>query len=501
MKKTITIVGGGIGGLATAILLAKQGHSVSVYEKNECLGGRASIFSEKGYTFDMGPSRYLMPDLFEEFFASIGENITDRLTLEKLSPSYKVFYPKQFGSALSSESLSSMNVYADIDRMAGQFESLEVGSGQRFKKFLKNSGRQYTIGMEFAKRNYDSLFDFFRLDIARKGLQLNIFTTIDKYVARFFTTRILQKIMQYTTVFLGTPPSQTPALYNIMSYVDFSMGVWYPKGGLHSIVQVFREIGLKYGVKYYLDSEVTQVVILDNTVSELVLSDGRVVASDLFVINADQAWFETTLLPASFQTYSQSFRDKKIFAPSGFIIYAGIDKKLPNFEHHNLYFNDDWNKSFGDIFDRKLLPEDPSIYVSMISKTDLGSAPAGKENLFVLVPIPNGIIISDEQKSTYRDKIWTIIGNMAGEKIVSHIEYERMFDVSDFKERYNAWNGTALGLAHTMLQTASFRPNNYSKKLHNLFYVGHNTNPGIGVPMVIISARLVVERMQKRGVL
>ncbi len=501
MKKTITIVWWGIWGLATAILLAKQWHNVALYEKNECLWGRASIFSEKWYTFDMWPSRYLMPDLFEEFFASIGENIGDRLDLQKLSPSYKVFYPKALWSALSDQKLSSMNVYADIERMASQFESLEVWSGQKFKKFLKSSWKQYKIGMEFAKRNYDSIFDFFRLDIARKGLQLNVFTTIDKYVARFFNIRILQKIMQYTTVFLWTPPNKTPALYNIMSYVDFAMGVWYPKWWLHVIAQVFKDIGLKYGVEYHLNSDLREVAISDSSISSLIFADWTIVSSDLYVINADQARFETTILPKQFQTYQQAFWDKKIFAPSGFILYAGIDKKLPHLEHHNLYFNDDRNKSFGDIFDRKLLPEDPSIYVSMISKTDPWAAPVWKENLFVLVPIPNGIHISDQQKSIYRDKIWAIVENMAGEKIVPHIEYEKIFDVADFKERYNAWNGTALWLAHTMMQTASFRPNNYSKKLHNVFYVGHNTNPGIGVPMVIVSAMLVVERMQKKWVL
>lgn len=442
-----------------------------------------------------------MPDLFEEFFSSIEENIADWLDLEKLSPSYKVFYPKSLGSVFSSAPLSSMNVYADINRMAGQFESLEVWSGQKFKDFLIKSGKQYTIGMEFAKKNYDSIFDFFRWDIVRKGLQLNIFTTIDKYVARFFKTRILQKIMQYTTVFLGTPPSQTPALYNIMSYVDFAMGVWYPKWGLHVLAQVFQDIGLKYGVEYHLNSDLSEVTLADGAINSLIFADGRIVSSDLYVINADQARFETTILPGAFQTYPQSFWDKKTFAPSWFILYAGIDKKLPQLEHHNLYFNDDWHRSFGDIFDRKLLPEDPSIYVSMISKTDPWAAPVWKENLFVLVPIPNGITISDEKKSLYRDKIWTIIEKMAGEEIFPHIEYERIFDVADFKERYNARNGTALWLAHTMLQTASFRPNNYSKKLNNLFYVGHNTNPGIGVPMVIVSAMLVVERMQKKWVI
>ncbi len=268
MKKTVSIVWWGIWWLASAILLAKDGYDVSVYEKNECLWWRASIFQEQWYTFDMWPSRYLMPDLFEEFFQSIWEDINQYLDLKKLSPSYKVFYP-------DSGDFKSMDVYADIDRMAREFEKIEEWSGEKFKTFLKKSWIQYKIWMDFAKRNYDSVLDFFRWDIAWKGLKLNIFTTIDKYVARFFKTRIIQKIMQYTTVFLWTAPNQTPALYNIMSHVDFAMGVWYPSGWLHMIAKALEKIWLKYGVKYYLNSELKSVNINWNKISSIVFVDGK----------------------------------------------------------------------------------------------------------------------------------------------------------------------------------------------------------------------------------
>lgn len=490
-KKSISIIWWGIGWLATAVLMAKDGHDVSVYEKNECLWGRASIFSEKGYTFDMGPSWYLMPDLFEKFFNEIGENIHDHLDLAQLSPSYKVFYPED-------NNLKNINVYADIDRMADQFEQMEEWSGQKFRDFLKTSGEQYGIGMEFALRNYDSLMDFLRRDVAIKGMKLNIITTIDKYVARFFKTPIIQKIMQYTTVFLGTAPSQTPAFYNIMSHVDFAMGVRYPQGWLHAIATALVKIGKKYGVKYYTDSEVVAVNNEQWIVKNMILKDWKTITSDLFIVNADQARFETEMLPLELQTYTKKFWNKKTFAPSGFIIYAGIDKKLEQLEHHNLYFNDNRDESFGAIYDRHVLADDPSIYICAPGKTDPDVAPVGKENLFILVPITNGIDISDEEKSSYRDKIRKIVEEMTGENLIDHIEYERIFEIQDFKDRYNAWKGTALWLGHTMMQTASFRPNNYSKKLSNLFYVGHNTNPGIGVPMVIVSAMLVKERIEEK---
>jgi phytoene desaturase len=501
-KKSISIIWWGIGWLATAVLMAKDGHDVSVYEKNECLGWRASIFSEKWYTFDMGPSWYLMPDLFEKFFKEIGENIHDHLDLAQLSPSYKVFYPED-------NKIKDMNVYADIDRMADQFEQMEVWSGQKFRDFLKTSGEQYHIGMDFALRNYDSIMDFFKRDVAIKGMKLNIITTIDKYVARFFKTPIIQKIMQYTTVFLGTAPNQTPAFYNIMSHVDFAMGVRYPQGGLHAVAQALVKIGTQYGVKYYTDSEVIKVEswkwkVESMTVSSPLLKGDwggfveKTITSDLFIVNADQARFETAMIPSEYQTYKKPYREKKTFAPSGFIIYAGIDKKLPQLEHHNLYFNDNRAESFWDIYDRHVLSPDPSLYICAPSRTDPNVAPAGKENLFILVPITNGIDISTEEKKSYRDKIRKIVEEMTGENLIDHIEYERIFEIQDFKDRYNARKGTALGLGHTMMQTASFRPNNYSKKLSNLFYVWHNTNPGIGVPMVIVSAMLVKERIEQK---
>lgn len=493
-KKSISIIWWGIWGLATAVLMAKDGHDVSVYEKNECLWWRASIFSEKGYTFDMWPSWYLMPDLFEKFFNEIGENIHDHLDLAQLSPSYKVFYPED-------KKLQSMNVYADIDRMADQFEQMEMWAGQKFRNFLKTSGEQYGIGMEFALRNYDSILDFFRRDIAIKWMKLNIITTIDKYVARFFKTPIIQKIMQYTTVFLGTSPKQTPAFYNIMSHVDFAMGVRYPQWWLHAIATALVKIGKKYGVQYHTDCEVVSVHHKDWEIKSMTLKDWKTITSDLFIVNADQARFETAMLPLELQTYTKKFWNKKTFAPSGFIIYAGIDKKIKNLEHHNLYFNYNRDESFGAIYDRHMLADDPSIYICAPGKTDPNIAPQWKENLFILVPITNGIDISDEEKSSYRDKIWKIVEEMTGENLVDHIEYERIFEIKDFTERYHARKGTALWLWHTMMQTASFRPNNYSKKLSNLFYVWHNTNPGIGVPMVIVSAMLVKERIyQKLGI-
>jgi phytoene dehydrogenase-like protein len=680
--KTVSIVWWGIGWLASAILLAKQWYKVSVYEKNECLGGRASILYKDGYTFDMGPSRYLMPDIFEEYFESIGENVHEYLDLKQLSPSYRVFYESSPPTPLLQRGeLKHLDVYADPKRMSDIFESMEKWAGKQFLTFLDRAKIQYEIGMEFCKKNYDSIFDFFRRDIMWKGIKLNIRTTIDHYVARFFKNQLIRKIMQYTTVFLGTAPKQTPALYNIMSHCDFNMWVRYPKWGIHQIARVLHQIGLKHGVEYYLNTEVVGCEIKNNQIQSLQIKQkqkeniiilhgftwlptvnfipwlkkkledlwhkveapflpnidapnileqieyvknnctinedtiivwhslGSVVAqkiaewqkikglllvwsyadldfidgewedrvyaktfdwkfdfekiqshcermdilhdqnddtiwiwqfekiasnywvgkvvigndqhfcgdeepeirkslesnlginrtqSDIYLINADMAWFETSVLPSDYQSCPKTYRDKKIFAPSGFIIYAGINKKLPNLDHHNLYFCEDRDKNFGQIFDTKELPDRPSIYVSKITHTDLSMAPEWCENLFILVPIPNGIEITDNQKEQYKNMVRTTVEQMTGEDIVWHVVVEELFSIADFKSRYNSRQWTALWLAHPIMQTAVFRPNNISKKLDNLFYVWHNTNPGIGVPMVIISAKLALERIMKQ---
>jgi len=688
-QKTVSIVWWGIGWLASAILLAKAWYKVSLYEKNECLGGRASILHKNGYTFDMWPSRYLMPDIFEEFFESIGEDIHDHLDLQRLSPSYRVFYEDKwinnqwinnkieitkhnwkiccnniwlfwynnteekfrngvlavikniqtgkflfqikkkahhvitlcgwwieewenledtiireiteetglvksniitklwdstylryrkwddnlFGTNdfyyievesdltdwVSQEEqeinwniwldedevlksitfyshligwfrflerrdwkkdynkadkifiehcenegfiywkggLNFLDIYSDPQRMSDTFESIETWSGKQFLTFLERAKTQYEIGMEFCKKNYDSVFDFFRRDIMRKGIKLNIRTTINKYVARFFKNQLIRKIMQYTTVFLGTAPKQTPALYNIMSHCDFGMGVRYPKWGIHEIAKALHAIGLKHGVEYHLNTEVVWCEIEDKQIKNLTKRNWKALSSDIYLINADMAWFETQIIPNQYQTYPKSYRDKKIFAPSGFIIYAGINKKLPKLDHHNLYFCEDRDKNFWQIFDTKELPDNPSIYVSKITHTDPTMAPEWCENLFILVPIPNGIKITDNQKEQYKNMVRWIVEQMADEDIVWHIDTEEIFTVDNFKSRYNSWNWTALGLAHPIMQTAVFRPNNISKKLDNLFYVWHNTNPWIGVPMVLISAQLALARILK----
>lgn len=487
MKKVV-IIGGGIGGLGTACLLAKQGYDVTLVEKNKTLGGRANVFCEQGYRFDMGPSWYLMPDVFEHFFSLLDEKIEDHLTLTKLSPSYRIFF----------EGLDKqIDVEADLDQAAELFETLEEGSGEKLKEYVAQSGYQYEIATrEFMYKNYDSLLDFFNKRTLVEGRKLSVFRSMDSYVKKYFKSDLVQKIMQYQLVFLGSSPYKTPALYNIMSHIDFSMGVYYPEGGIYSLVTALAGIAEKHGATLRTGAEVRSIQTANKKATGVLLADGTTIDADIVISNADIAHTEEVLVPSKLRSFTARYWKKRTLAPSAFILYLGLTGRVDTLLHHNLIFSKDWHKNFAEIFDTPGLPSDPSIYVCSPSQTDATVAPSGKENLFVLVPIGAGVTYTEEQLKQYREKILDLIEReMKIPELRSRIEFERQYSLSDFERDYYSLGGSALGLAHTLGQTATLRPNNVSKKIKNLFYVGAGTNPGIGMPICLISAELVYKRI------
>jgi phytoene desaturase len=493
--KKIVIIGAGIGGLGAACYLSKAGFNVTVIEKNSELGGRANIFSAQGFTFDMGPSWYLMPDIFEHFFDVMGEDLPSYLKLSRLSPSYRIFFREETDT--SGKPLV-IDMHSDLSKDIPTLAPYEEQFAEKIQDYLKQSEAQYTIAKkDFMYRNYNTIFDFFTWDIMKNGLKLNVFSNIDAHISKWFKSDIVKKILEYTMVFLGSSPYETPALYSIMSHIDFNMGVFYPEGGLHSIANALEAIGTKYGVMYLRNTSVTQINVLEGKTTGVTLSDGTVIKADSVVSNADMYFTETKLLVPEYQTYPESYWEKKTLAPSGFILYLGVDKKIPSLTHHNLVFSKDWRKGFGELFTKPVLPTDPSYYVCAPSVTDATVAPAGCENLFVLVPIASGLSYTDTEINAYAKKILDSMEQDLGiPGLKKHITYQRIFSVKDFESMYNAYKGNALsGMAHTLFQTAVFRPDNRSKKVSNLFYVGAGTNPGIGVPICLISAELVYKRI------
>ena len=488
MNKKVVVIGAGIGGLGAAGLLSKKGYDVTVVEKNENFGGRANVFEHEGFRFDMGPSWYLAPDLFEHYFRLLDEKVSDHLDLVDLNPSYRIFFK---------DDPENVDIHSDIDKDTATFDGIEEGSGDQLRAYLKQSEYQYEVATQhFMYKNYDTVFDFFNRRVMTEGQKLSVFSKMHNFVSKFFKTKKLQQIMEYTMVFLGTSPYEAPALYNLMSHMDFNQGVFYPKGGFYELIKALVTVAKKNGTEFRNNSPVDEIIVERGEARGVRLTNGEKIEADLVISNADMWFTETQLLENRWQSLRERYWNKRVMAPSAFIMYLGVKKKLPGLVHHNLFFSRDWRKNFDEIYKDPKLPDEPSLYVCAPSVTDPGVAPEGKENLFVLVPIASGLEIGESEKDEYAEKTLDLIEREMGvEDLRSNIEYKRIYTVSDFFTDYNSYRGSALGLAHNLWQTAIFRPKNYSKKVKNLYYVGAGTNPGIGTQICLISAELVYKRI------
>ena len=483
--KQVVVVGAGIGGMAAAAQLAKDGFHVTVVERNDQAGGRARIWQKDGYTFDLGPSWYLMPEVFERFFANFGKKTTDYYELVKLDPSYRVF----FGPG------EMHDVPPDRARTEALFDRLEPGGGAKLARYLDEAAYKYKVAVgEFLYRDYRTLFDFLNWRMMTEGLKLNVLGKLDAAVRRRFADRRARQILEYAMVFLGTSPNDAPAMYALMSHVDLTQGVFYPLGGLSAVAQGLRRLAEEQGVRFLLSTEVTKIATENGRAVRVEARgpDGAAVAlpCDAVLANADYAHVETELLDAADRTYPRRYWDTRVVAPSMFLLYLGVKKRLEKLVHHNLYFQENWNVHFDAIFKQPAWPEEPCFYVSCIAKTDPGMAPPGRENVFVLVPVAAGLDDSDAVREAYAEKTIRHVEKITGEEIAPHIETKRIFSHRDFAGDYRAWQGTALGISHVLLQTAVFRPAMRSKKVANLYFAGQYTHPGIGVPMVMIAAEV-----------
>lgn len=496
MEKVV-VIWWGIWGLSSAIHLAQAWYDVSLYEKNDHVWWRASLLEENGYRFDMGPSWYLMPDVFEKFYKDVWEDINEHLTLTKLAPSYRIFFTPQN---------QIVDVMADVEKDLATFEAIEPGVTPHFREYLRRASYQYTIALsKFVYRNYDSIFDFFDVDTAIKGMKLNVLQTMNRYVKKFFKTEEMQKIVSYPLLFLWTSPYDALAIYSIMSHVDFVQWVRYPQWWLYEIIRSLEKIARKNGVKIYTNSPITKITTREEKgrfgrtktyTTGVMLASWEHVAADIVVSNADMAYTELNLIETKQQTYNEKYWEKKTLAPSAYMLYLWVDGKLPMLTHHNLIFTQDRHKNFAEIFDKPVLPTDPSMYICKSSETDSTVAPEGKENIFVLVPCAPWLTLTETEEKAYSEKVLDMLADVCHiPDFKNRIEYSKLFHIKHFTERYNAYKGTALWLAHTLSQTAIFRPNNYSKKIKGLYYTGAFTNPWVGTQMCLISGELTAERI------
>jgi 1-hydroxy-2-isopentenylcarotenoid 3,4-desaturase len=486
-SKDIIIIGSGFGGLSAAALLAKQGHNITVIEKNDQPGGRASVWKKDGFAFDMGPSWYLMPDVFEKFFSEFNKKPEDYMQLTRLDPSYRVFFGID----------DFVDISADLNKTFELFESIEPGAKEKMKTYLEKSRYEYDIAMrDFIYKDYKHLVDFFKPRLIYEGTKLHMFEKLDEYAKRYFKSDKIRKILEYTIVFLGGSPYDSPALYSLMSHVDFDMGVWFPKGGINSLTKALFKLAKEEGSTFIFNAFVDKILVDDGKATG-VKANSTVYSADIVLVNADYAWAEMNLIDKKYRSYSHNYWEKRKMAPSAYLLYLGLDKKLNNLQHHNLYFYPSWDEHFQDIFTNPKWPEHFSYYISCISKTDPDTAIKDGENVFVLVPVASDLEDTEEIRDYYFNKIVDHMQELAKENIRDHIIVKRIFSHSDFSNQYNAYKGSALGLAHTLKQTAIFRPKHTSKKIKNLYYTGQYAHPGIGVPMVIISSQIVADIIAK----
>lgn len=487
MKKHALIIGAGYAGLSSALLLLQEGWQVTILEKNEAPGGRARLWEDKGYRFDMGPSWYLMPEVFERFFASVGSSVAENYHLTKLKTHYKVYFEGQ----------APVTITDDLEKTKALFESFEPGGSDRLQKYMDEAQYKYDTAVgEFLYREYRTVFDFLNRKVLTKGLTLGIFQTLDQFVRKFFNETRARQILEYAMVFLGTSPADAPALYSIMSHVDLKLGVFFPEGGMNGVAQAMARLVAQRGGTILCNREVLGLTVHQGRVTQAQTAVGPVKA-DVVLNCSDYAWSETTLLEPQWQTYKKPYWEKRTFAPSMFLVFLGVNRSLPGLEHHNLYFSADWDRHFDTIFRQPAWPENPCFYLSAITKTDSSMAPEGCENLFLLVPVAPGLSDTETFRQTYLETILDHVKAATGHDLRQGLETLRIFGPRDFENDYHAWGGTALGLAHTLFQTAVFRPAHRSKKVANLWYSGQYTHPGVGVPMTLISSTVVVKEMLK----
>ncbi|MBL0739704.1 phytoene desaturase family protein [Chryseolinea lacunae] len=486
--RRVGIIGSGFSGISAACFLAQAGFEVTIFEKNDGPGGRARKFEAAGFMFDMGPSWYWMPDVFEDFFGHFGKRVEDFYTLERLDPSYRIVYGPG----------DRLDIPAGIDNLCALFESIEPGSAVRLQQFLKEGKFKYDLGMhELVHKPGLSLLEFLHRDVMKGVLKLHVFDSISAYIKKFFKSQKLVQLLEFPVLFLGAAPEKTPALYSLMNYADMALGTWYPKGGMHKVIEGMVTLATSLGVKFSYNSNVEQVE-MNATKAKGLRVNGVFEPLDYVVAGADYHHVEQTLLPQSFRRYTEQYWNKRVMAPSSLIFYLGVGKKINNLLHHTLFFDEDFKRHAAEIYDTPQWPSAPQFYVSCPSKTDNTVAPEGCENIFILIPVAPGLTDTEETREHYFSMVMRRLEKFTGQAISEHIVFKRSYAHRDFVLDYNAFKGNAYGLANTLMQTATFKPSIINKNVKNLFYTGQLTVPGPGVPPALISGQVVAKELIKK---
>lgn len=487
MNPSVVIIGAGFAGLSSAAFMAKAGWKVTVVEKNGSAGGRAQQLKADGFTFDMGPSWYWMPDVFERFFAQFGKSVSDYYSLVRLNPSYRVYWEE-----------GHTDIPADYTELKAVFASFEKGAGEKLDAYLKEASLKYKIGIrDLVYKPGQSLTEFLDWTVIKNVFKLDVFTSIQSHVAKHFKNPKLRQLMEFPILFLGALPQNTPALYSLMNYADIVGGTWYPEGGMFSIVKAMQQLAEELGVEFRF-GESAQEIIIENGTAKKLVTDKGVYGADAVISGADYEFTESHLLPQQFRSYTDSYWQSKTLAPSCLLYYIGLNKKLEGIPHHSLFFDVPFDAHAKEIYTEPQWPDNPLFYLSVTSKTDASVAPEGCENLFLLIPVASGLEgDSEELRERYFQQTVQRLERRTGQSVRDAVIFKKTFSVSDFVSEYNSFKGNAYGLANTLRQTAILKPSCRSKKVSNLFYTGQLTVPGPGVPPSLISGEVVAAEVVK----
>ncbi|TDX09549.1 phytoene desaturase family protein [Flavobacterium sp. S87F.05.LMB.W.Kidney.N] len=484
MRKTITILGSGFSSLAAACYLAQQGNDVTIYEKNDTIGGRARQFKKDGFTFDMGPSWYWMPDVFERFFQDFNKKPSDYYELVKLNPAYRVYFGIN----------DFISIYDNLEDIKSTFEEIEKGSAQKLQNFINQAKSNYDIAIkDLVYRPGVSPLELITKETALKLNQF--FSNVSADIRKKFKNERLIQILEFPVLFLGAKPTKTPSFYNFMNYADFGLGTWHPKTGMFDVIRGIEKLALELGVSIKTNAPIEKIIVEKSTATAIVIN-GEVIKADIILSGADYQHTET-LLDKEHRAYSEKYWKTRIFAPSSLLFFIGFNKKIENISHHALFFDTDFNQHAADIYDNPKWPESPLFYANFPSKTDLTAAPNGMETGFFLIPLAPGIEDNEKLREEYFEKIITRFEQVTQQEIRNNIIFKKSFCKNDFVTDYNAYKGNAYGMANTLLQTAFLRPKLKSKKVRNLYFTGQLTVPGPGVPPALISGKLAAELIQK----
>lgn len=483
MKQSIAIIGSGFSSLSASCYLAQAGFDVSIFEKNSTVGGRARQLKKEGFTFDIGPSWYWMPDIFEKFFNDFGKSTSDFYELDKLSPAYKIFFQDEV-----------ITIGDTLEKICTEFERIEPGSSVPLKKFINKAATNYDIAInKVVLKPGLSPFELVTPETVTRVDQF--FKTISGDVRRNFKNPKLISTLEFPVLFLGAKPSNTPSFYSFMNYADFGLGTWHPKGGMYEVIKAMEALALSLGVTINTNQAVEKIEVSQKNAQGIVVN-GEMKSFDIVLSGADYHHSET-LLDNAYRQYSESYWQKKTFAPSSLLFYVGFDKKLKNIEHHNLFFDTNFETHAEDIYDDPKWPEDPLFYANFPSVTDATMAPENCETGFFLIPIAPGIEDTDQLRAQYFDIIMARFERLTAQDVKNNIIFKESFCVKDFIKEYNSYKGNAYGMANTLSQTAFLRPKLKSKKVNNLYFTGQLTVPGPGVPPSLISGKLVAELINK----